>query len=327
MTLRGRRPGDRRVRVERATPVEYRVAPPRRVRQPRSPSAVLVIGFGIVIAIGAVLLALPISSAAGTWTSPLDALFTSTSAVCVTGLAIFDTGTYWSWFGQLVLLVLMQLGGFGFMTGSTLLLFLLVGRRTGLARPDPRPGLDRGARSSGASGRSSRRVAAFTLIAEVVGRGDPDPRLHRRRLGRRSGTGAVVGRVPLGLRLQQRRHRPVRRLPEPGRLRGRPGHPGHARGPDPAGQSRLRDRRRHRGQASLGAAGPRDAGRRPDDRRDPGRRDHGLRRVRVVEPGDARRPAGGLATLQRPLRGDDLADRGFQHGPDRGPARPDARSS
>ena len=75
---------------------------------------------------------LPISSAAGTWTSPIDALFTSTSAVCVTGLVLVDTGTYWRPFGQVVLLVLIQLGGFGFMTGSTLLLFLLVGRRTAL---------------------------------------------------------------------------------------------------------------------------------------------------------------------------------------------------
>ena len=110
--------------------MEFRIAPPRRVRRPRSPSAVLVSGFAIVIAVGAVILVLPISSAAGTWTSPIDALFTSTSAVCVTGLAIVDTGTYWSPFGQLVLMVLMQLGGFGFMTGSTLLLLLLVGRRT-----------------------------------------------------------------------------------------------------------------------------------------------------------------------------------------------------
>ncbi|MGH2475700.1 MAG: TrkH family potassium uptake protein, partial [Candidatus Limnocylindrales bacterium] len=95
----------------------------RRVRRPRSPSAVLVIGFAVVIAIGAVILMLPMSSATGTWTSPLDALFSATSAVCVTGLVIVDTGTYWSPFGHLVLLALMQIGGFGFMTGSTLLLF------------------------------------------------------------------------------------------------------------------------------------------------------------------------------------------------------------
>ena len=55
----------------------------------------------------------------------LDALFTSTSAVCVTGLVVLDTGTYWSTFGQVVILLLVQLGGFGFMTSSTLLLFLM----------------------------------------------------------------------------------------------------------------------------------------------------------------------------------------------------------
>ena len=168
MTLRGRRPGDRRVRVERALPMEFQIAPPRRVRRPRSPSAVLVSGFAIVIAVGAVLLALPISSAAGIWTSPLDALFTSTSAVCVTGLALVDTGSYWSPFGQLVVLVLMQLGGFGFMTGSTLLLLLLVGRRTAL-RDRILAQASTGVAELGSVTGVIRRVAIFTLIAEIAG--------------------------------------------------------------------------------------------------------------------------------------------------------------
>ena len=148
--------------------MEFRIATPRRVKRPRSPSAVLVSGFAIVIAVGAVILMLPISSAAGTWTSPIDALFTSTSAVCVTGLAIVDTGTYWSTFGQLVLMVLMQLGGFGFMTGSTLLLLLLVGRRTAL-RDRIQAQASTGVPELGSVTSVIRRVAVFTLIAEVAG--------------------------------------------------------------------------------------------------------------------------------------------------------------
>ncbi len=168
MTLKGRRPGDRRVRVERVRPIEFQIAAPRRVRRPRSPSAALVYGFALVIAVGAVLLALPISSAAGTWTPPIDALFASTSAVCVTGLAVVDTGAYWSPFGHAVLLVLMQVGGFGFMTGSTLLLFLLVGRRTAL-RDRILAQASTGIPELGSVSGVIRRVAVFTLIAEVAG--------------------------------------------------------------------------------------------------------------------------------------------------------------
>ena len=148
--------------------MEFRIAPPRRVRRPRSPSTVLVLGFAFVIAVGAVLLALPISSAGGSWTLPIDALFASTSAVCVTGLVLVDTATYWSPFGQLVLLVLMQLGGFGFMTGSTLLLLLLVGRRTAL-RDRILAQASTGVPELGSVTSVIRRVAIFTLIAEVAG--------------------------------------------------------------------------------------------------------------------------------------------------------------
>ena len=137
-------------------------------RRPRRPAAVLAIGFLVLIAIGTVILTLPISSARGAWTDPLTALFTATSAVCVTGLVVVDTATHWSGFGHVVLLALFQLGGFGFMTGSTLLLLLVVGRRTALS--------DRivaqesaGAQDLGSVATVLRRVAVFTLIAESVG--------------------------------------------------------------------------------------------------------------------------------------------------------------
>ena len=149
-------------------PREYRVPTPGRVRKPPPPALVLIAGFMALIAAGTVLLALPMSSAAGAWTGPIVALFTATSAACVTGLVVVDTGTYWSPFGQGVILALIQVGGFGFMTGSTLLLFLLVGRRTGL-RDRILVQASTGETSLGGVTHVVRRVAIFTVVAEAVG--------------------------------------------------------------------------------------------------------------------------------------------------------------
>ncbi len=93
-----------------------------------SPTQVIVLGFATVILIGAILLSLPISSSEGIRTSFVDTIFTATSAVCVTGLVVVDTGTYWSTFGQVVILVLIQIGGLGIMTMSTMFA-LLMGRK------------------------------------------------------------------------------------------------------------------------------------------------------------------------------------------------------
>ncbi len=168
MTLKGRLPGNRRIRVEPVRPVEFKLVPPKRVRRPRSPAVVLLIGFAVVIAVGTVILTLPIASAAGTWTRPLDALFTSTSAVCVTGLVVLDTGTHWSPFGHVVIMALIQVGGFGFMTGSTLLLFLLVGRRTGL-RDRMLVQASTGVPELGSVTTLVKRIAIFTVVAELAG--------------------------------------------------------------------------------------------------------------------------------------------------------------
>ncbi len=84
----------------------------------------IVLSFLGVIIVGALILCLPISSAAREWTSLLDALFTATSATCVTGLVIVDTYTYWSLFGQIVILLLIQIGGLGFMIIMTLFAFI-----------------------------------------------------------------------------------------------------------------------------------------------------------------------------------------------------------
>ena len=169
MTIRGgRRIGDQRVRVERVIPRDYDVTPPKRIRRPPSPSVVLVAGFAVFIAIGTVLLLLPISTADGSATDPLTALFTATSAVCVTGLVVVDTATHWSGFGQVVIILLVQVGGFGFMAGSTLVLFLLVGRRTGL-RDRILVQASTGTPDLGSVTAVVRRVAVFTVLAEGIG--------------------------------------------------------------------------------------------------------------------------------------------------------------
>jgi len=93
-----------------------------------SPARTAVVAFAGTILLGAIVLSLPISSAEGKWTSPVDALFTATSAVCVTGLIVKDTPHYWSLFGQIVILVLIQAGGLGIMTVYALLATVVFGR-------------------------------------------------------------------------------------------------------------------------------------------------------------------------------------------------------
>lgn len=89
------------------------------------PSQILVLGFAAVILIGALFLNLPIASKNGESIGFINALFTSTSAVCVTGLVVVDTATHWTIFGQIVILFLIQIGGLGFMTMGTLFAFVV----------------------------------------------------------------------------------------------------------------------------------------------------------------------------------------------------------
>ena len=86
---------------------------------------ILALGFVIVIFTGGVILTLPVSSASGAWTNFLDSLFTATSAVCVTGLVTLDTGTHWSVFGQTIIMILIEIGGLGFMSFATFFAILL----------------------------------------------------------------------------------------------------------------------------------------------------------------------------------------------------------
>ena len=88
-------------------------------------------GYFLLLIIGTFLLMLPFSSKSGEWTSFFDSLTTATSASCVTGLIVFDTFSHWSVFGQIVLLLLIQTGGLGYMTIITLF-SVLIGRKIGI---------------------------------------------------------------------------------------------------------------------------------------------------------------------------------------------------
>ena len=89
---------------------------------------VLAIGFALVILIGGIILSLPISSVDGEYTNLLDSIFTSTSAVCVTGLVTVDTGTHWNIFGKIVIMLLIETGGLGFMS-ITIFIAVLLGKK------------------------------------------------------------------------------------------------------------------------------------------------------------------------------------------------------
>ena len=131
-----------------------------------TPSRLIAVGFLLVILAGAGLLMLPIASR-GEPAGFLDALFTSTSATCVTGLVVRDTFTGWTVFGQLVILALIQLGGLGFMTFITLTSMLL-GKRLGLY---DRKVLMQSAGNITLDGTATliRKIIPFTFVFEFAG--------------------------------------------------------------------------------------------------------------------------------------------------------------
>ena len=92
-----------------------------------TPTQIIVFGFAFMMLVGTLLLNLPAASGNGLSIGLINSLFTATSSVCVTGLVVVDTGTHWTLFGQLLILLLIQVGGTGFMTISTLLSLLLEG--------------------------------------------------------------------------------------------------------------------------------------------------------------------------------------------------------
>lgn len=125
------------------------------------------LGFLAVITAGTILLMMPFSSAEGTWGNLIVALFTSTSAVCVTGLSVVDPGTYFSFWGQFFVAALVQIGGLGYMTATTFLL-LLLGAKFGLRdKVAIQQALDRTGMHD--SAQLIRSIIAVTLIFEISG--------------------------------------------------------------------------------------------------------------------------------------------------------------
>lgn len=113
----------------RAARIDRRRGLGRRLRL--HPAQAVALGFGAAIAVGTALLLLPVAKTGPGGASFLDALFTATSAVCVTGLVVVDTPTYWSAFGQVVIMLLIQLGGLGIMIFASLI-GLVLARRMGV---------------------------------------------------------------------------------------------------------------------------------------------------------------------------------------------------
>ena len=126
----------------------------------------MVFGFAVLVLLGTILLALPVATESGAGAPLMTALFTSTSAVCVTGLVVVDTPTYWSTFGETTILVLIQLGGLGFLTAASLLASTL-SRRLGL-RNRIALQTETKATTLGDLRRLLLGVAAVTVVVEAV---------------------------------------------------------------------------------------------------------------------------------------------------------------
>ncbi len=167
------------VRVPRRRSQSLPAAPRQQARAPFRPGASLAAGFAGLITVGTILLLLPVAHEPGRSTDFVTALFTATSAVCVTGLTVVVTSEHWSTFGQAVILALVQIGALGFVTGAIVIL-TLVGRRTS-SRERMLFGQPLGLREPGGLIGLVWRIALLTLAVEAVGFGllywriAPDP--------------------------------------------------------------------------------------------------------------------------------------------------------
>jgi trk system potassium uptake protein len=162
------RMGDRVFRVPRMITQRIIIPEMRPEKRLRGVSLLsFVYGFAIMIAAGTVLLTLPFFSNSHQFTSLVDCLFTATSAVCVTGLVVVDTLDQWNFFGQLVIMILIQFGGLGFMISTTMFL-IAAGRKIGLRE---RILVRESVGLSGIGGvvRLARNIVVFTLAAEIIG--------------------------------------------------------------------------------------------------------------------------------------------------------------
>lgn len=128
---------------------------------------VMVLGFAAVILTGALILMLPISSAKGSWTPFIDSLFTATTSVCVTGLVAVDTGSHWSLFGQVVILLLIQIGGLGVVTLAASFM-MMAGRKIGLLQRSTMRDAVSAHKLDGIV-RLTRFIVFGTLLIELIG--------------------------------------------------------------------------------------------------------------------------------------------------------------
>ncbi|WP_062430414.1 TrkH family potassium uptake protein [Herbidospora daliensis] len=141
----------------------------RRVRRPsifHHPARVVVGGFGFAILVGTLLLSLPIATTSGTSPGLMPALFTATSAACVTGLVMVDTAAHWSVFGEIVIAALIKMGGLGIMTLATLFT-VLIARRLKL-RTQMIAQVETRAMNMSDVRRVVRNVVLFSLFCETV---------------------------------------------------------------------------------------------------------------------------------------------------------------
>ena len=128
----------------------------------------LAVGYFLIVLVGGFFLTLPISSADGAWTPFIDALFTATSATCVTGLTPVVPGVHWNAFGQVVILLLIQIGGLGFTTLVSILFMAIGGRSFGLYE---RTAMAQSVGESRLTGIKTlvKRILIGTLIFEFAG--------------------------------------------------------------------------------------------------------------------------------------------------------------
>ena len=138
-----------------------------KIRKTISTSRLFALGFALIILLGAGLLCLPAASKTGEGIPFINALFTSCSATCVTGLVVYDTWSQFTVFGQVVILLLIQLGGLGFMTFA-ILITMVTGRKISLVQ---RINLSEaiGAGKLGGVVKLARRIICGTLLIEGVG--------------------------------------------------------------------------------------------------------------------------------------------------------------
>jgi Trk-type K+ transport systems, membrane components len=127
---------------------------------------VIAIGFGTAVMVGTALLSLPLATAPGKSSDWVTALFTATSAVCVTGLVVVDTATHWSSFGEVIIMMLMQVGGLGIMTMATLVMGIVSGRIGLRARMSAQ--LETKSFWAPNMQQVVRRVVLFSLVCELA---------------------------------------------------------------------------------------------------------------------------------------------------------------